>query len=196
MELSILDPVHAGGIGRCGRERGGCQAVRVDAAQRRVGRGAVPSRGRTGWACACRAGRCGDGRRVCRLGRDRTSHLHRLGRGRSTCGRARCAAAMPRDARAWRQGSDARPGWRRSRPGDRGRAVGLVLELRPDLLRGRADLRRGRSLRTVCGRPRTAHVRAAPGRRRGSADRRWAVDLGAAACKSRGARLRCSCVRR
>ena len=74
-------------------------------------------------------------------------------------------APVPRVARAGRQGRDARLRGRGSRPRRRGRALGLLLELRPDLRQRRADLRRARPYQPFVeelGR-RAARLRIGPG---------------------------------
>ncbi len=158
VELPAGRAPHPGGL-RCGSgQRGRPEALRADAADGALRRGALPARGRSGRAGARRAGPGRDDRRRARAPAGcPQARLHRLGRGRPGRGRAGSRAPLPDHARARRQGSHARPRRRGPRPCDRGRAVGVVRQLRAGLLGRRAHLRGGPAVRAL---PRSGWERA------------------------------------
>ena len=154
LELPARDTAAPGRGRRRDRERRRPEAVRADAADGRVGRGALPPGRR---ACGPRSGRAGrrrDHRRRARpTPRHRRGRVHGLRRGRSTRGAGGGRAALPGRPRARREGRDARPRRRRPRPCRRGCAVGHVHELRSGMRGDRADRRAAGPAR---------HVRRAP----------------------------------
>ena len=94
----------ASGRRRRGRQRRRPQAVGADAAERRLGRGALPARRSAARPRPRRPGPRRDGRRRARpASRDRRDRLHRLDRGREVGRAGRGRPALPRRARARRK---------------------------------------------------------------------------------------------